>query len=70
MAGDPGLLACRLGPWPNEFGRADAPNALDGLALARFLEHIEQSILDLPTVVEHEFFRLAADAALHSYEVF
>jgi uncharacterized alpha-E superfamily protein len=46
------------------------PTTLDEPGLAAFLDHIEQSMQELPLVVEEEFFRLAADAALHSYEVF
>ena len=46
------------------------PTALDGHGLAAFLDHIEESMQELPRVVEDEFFRLAADAAIHSYEVF
>lgn len=46
------------------------PVGLDADALSAFLERVEESILELPDVVEHEFFRFASDAAIHAYEAF
>ncbi len=46
------------------------PSRLDRTAIGAYLEHVEEAIGELPPVVEDEFFRLAADAAIHAYEAF
>lgn len=42
----------------------------DAAGLDAFLDHVEGAAGELPSAVEHEFFRHASDAAIHSYEAF
>ncbi len=46
------------------------PAALGDDRLGAFLEHVEEAILDVASLVEADYFRPAAAFAMHSYEAF